>query len=453
MDPRQQRGLMIAALCKVTEKKSGLWFVPSQSGSGGNYWVRLDLEQPTCTCKDFEARQQKCKHVFSVEYVSQREANLDGTTTTTEAMKVTETVTKTDEATQTAVETVTETTVMKKTVAPKPTYKQDWPAYNKAQTNEKNRFQVLLAELCQGIEEPPQDKGRPRISLRDVVFAAVFKIYSTVSGRRFQCDLNDACERGHITKAPHYNTVFKYLEMAVLTPILKRLIGESSLPLKSVEVDFAIDSSGFATPRFIRWFDHKYGQPRQKYDWVKVHMACGIKTNIVTAVEIAERHAADCPQFAPLFKTTSQNFAVREASADAAYLSYENVELVGQAGGTPYILPKGNTTAVKGGLLSKMFHLYNLNRDKFLSHYHKRSNIETTNMMIKSKFGDSLRSKTDTAMINEALAKVLCHNICCLIQSHFELGIEATFWGKEDVTVKNETVEANFDPIEAYVWV
>ena len=59
---------------------------------------------------------------------------------------------------------------------------------------------------------------------------------------------------------PHYNTVFKYLEMAGLTPILKALIGESSMPLKSVEVDFAIDSSGFATSRFIRWFDHKYGQ-------------------------------------------------------------------------------------------------------------------------------------------------------------------------------------------------
>ena len=80
--------------------------------------MRLDLEQPTCTCKDFETRGQKCKHVFAVEYVSQREADSDGTTTTTEAMKVTETVTKTDAATDTAVETVTETTVMKKTVAP-----------------------------------------------------------------------------------------------------------------------------------------------------------------------------------------------------------------------------------------------------------------------------------------------------------------------------------------------
>ena len=48
--------------------------------------------------------------------------------------------------------------------------------------------------------------------------------------------------------------------------------------------------------------------------------------------------------------------------------------------------------------------------------------------MIKSKFGDSLRSKTETAQINEALCKVLCHNLRCLIQSMFELNLKAEFW-------------------------
>jgi hypothetical protein len=48
--------------------------------------------------------------------------------------------------------------------------------------------------------------------------------------------------------------------------------------------------------------------------------------------------------------------------------------------------------------------------------------------MIKAKFGDSLRSKTETAQINEALCKVLAHNICCLIQSMFELKIKPEFW-------------------------
>jgi hypothetical protein len=49
--------------------------------------------------------------------------------------------------------------------------------------------------------------------------------------------------------------------------------------------------------------------------------------------------------------------------------------------------------------------------------------------MVKAKFRDHVRSKTDTAMKNEVLCKFLCHNICCLIQSQCELGIEPIFWG------------------------
>lgn len=245
------------------------------------------------------------------------------------------------------------------------------------------------------------------------------------------CDLADAHTKGYLAKIPHFNSIPNALEMKAVTPILKAMIGRASLPLKAVEIDFAVDSSGFATSRFVRWFDHKYGVVKQKYDWIKCHLMCGVKTNIVTAVEIEERHAGDCPQFAPLFNETKRNFAIREASADSAYLSYENMELVAKAGGIPFISFKDNTTATKGGVFEKMFHFYNLNRDEFLSHYHKRSNVETTFSMIKAKFGDHLRSKTDTAMINEALAKILCHNICCLIQSHYELGIEPVFWKDE----------------------
>jgi transposase len=74
-----------------------------------------------------------------------------------------------------------------------------------------------------------------------------------------------------------------------------------------------------------------------------------------------------------------------------------------------------------------MFHFYNFHREEFLQHYHKRSNVETTFHMIKAKFGQRLRSKTLTAQINEALCKVLCHNLCVLIQSAHELGVEAVF--------------------------
>jgi len=48
--------------------------------------------------------------------------------------------------------------------------------------------------------------------------------------------------------------------------------------------------------------------------------------------------------------------------------------------------------------------------------------------MIKKKFGGALRSKNRTAQINEALCKVLAHNICVLIQSMNELEVKPDFW-------------------------
>src|SRR5205807_1943552 len=108
----------------------------------------------------------------------------------------------------------------------------------------------------------------------------------------------------------------------------------------------------------------------------------------------------------------------------------------------------------QGGLYEKMFHYYNLNRPDFLKHYHKRSNVESTNSMIKAKFGDHLRSKTDAAMVNEALAKVLCHNICCVIQSVYELGITATFWDDEPVaTTRGLPALTSDEMIEAFAWI
>jgi transposase len=68
-----------------------------------------------------------------------------------------------------------------------------------------------------------------------------------------------------------------------------------------------------------------------------------------------------------------------------------------------------------------------------MQHYHKRSNVETTFSMIKAKFGDRVRSKTWQAQVNEALLKVLCHNICVVIQSVYELGIEPAFWQESDL--------------------
>jgi transposase len=311
------------------------------------------------------------------------------------------------------------------------TYTQDWRAYNKAQTNEKSQFLAFLYELCSKLEEPIQkrSRGRQPLPLADVLFTVTFKVYSTMSARRFQSDMRDALAKGYVSKLPSFNSIFDYLQNESLTPYLKYLIAESASPLKSIETAFATDSSGFSTTRFVRWFDVKYGGNEDWHDWIKMHLMCGVTTHIVTSVELSRARTHDSPYFKPLVEQTAKaGFTMKEISADKGYISADNLQTAVDHGATPYIPFKTNVTGKRGSeLWKKLFHYYSFKREEFLVHYHKRSNVETTFSMIKAKFGERLRSKTETAQINEALCKVLCHNLCCVIQSMYELGIDPTF--------------------------
>jgi transposase len=402
MDVREERGLIIAALCKLNRTQEG-WLVPSQTGAETIY--RVNPNQQTCTCPDHTEWGHKCKHLHAVEFTMKREYHSDGTVTETESITLTKQV----------------------------TYKQNWPAYNRAQSIEKDRFQELLCDLCSGLQEPERKAvGRKPHAVKDAVFASVYKVFSTFSARRFSSDLREAHKRGYLSREVPGMKVTAFMENPALTPILKQLIVRSALPLRAVETNFAIDSSGFSTCRFERWYDHKYGVTRQRSLWVKVHIACGVKTNVVTAVRILDKDAGDSPQFIPLVKDTARNFEIGEVSADKAYASLENFEAVADCGGTGFLAFKSNATGGVGGLFEKMFHYFQYKREEFLSHYHQRSNVESTFSMIKRKFGDSVRSKDDVAMVNETLCKILAHNLCCLIQEQCELGIETEFWSNDE---------------------
>jgi len=249
------------------------------------------------------------------------------------------------------------------------TYPQNWPAYTQAQTNEKSKFLELLYALCSQLEDAPQHMGRPRIPLADRLFSVIFKVYECVSGRRFMSDLMEAKRRGLVSQMPNFISISRYLESEELTPILKQMIVESSLPLKSVEHDFAVDSSGFSTGVHQRWNDAKWGKTRimygakqtfvNKQDWVKVHLMCGVRTNIVTSIEVTSSTGGDSPQFAPLVEKTSENFVMNEVSADKAYSSSKNLQLVLVKGAQPYIPFRSNTTGTSNHSTSvwkRMYH-------------------------------------------------------------------------------------------------
>src|SRR5262245_29029620 len=103
VDLRELKALEIAARNKLTFDGE-VWLVPSQSGND-KYRVTLGRE-PSCTCEDFQLRRADCKHILAARVVRARDyGGADP--------KI-----KTD------------------SVPRRPTYKQDWPLYDKAQMTE-----------------------------------------------------------------------------------------------------------------------------------------------------------------------------------------------------------------------------------------------------------------------------------------------------------------------------
>jgi hypothetical protein len=414
MDPRQVKAEQIVAGNRITRGADGAcWLVPSQSG-GPRYRVVLDGLFPSCTCPDFELTGAACKHMYAVKLWTDR-------------LKAQRAFGEKRGPEPKPVET-----------PPTPkrkTYKQDWPNYNKAKTREKSHVIGLLDNLVDGLrpKEPvKRNRGRPAIPIADQVFGAVYKVYSGFSSRRFQCDLDTASEQGHLSRGMCYNSVTNALDNPALTPILKELIGQTALPLASVEKTFAPDSTGFCTNKFRRWFDHKWGGERSEHVWVKVHLVTGCLTNIVTAADILDMNAPDCPQMPGLIDKTAEGFEIERVCADMAYTAGYNFDAVAKHGASLYAPFKEGTTGSVGGLFKKAFHFFQLNRQEFLEKYHARSNVESTFSGIKRLMGDSVRSKTDTAMTNEVYCKLIAWNLTCLVHAIYEMGITPMFWQDGD---------------------
>ena len=143
MTPREERGILIAATKKLVQKGK-VWLVPSQNGAG-KYTVCPDHDTPFCSCPDHEDTGLPCKHIYAVRVTMQREHGADGMVTETQ-----------------------EVTFTKKTTYPT----QDWPMYNLGQIEEKRRMQRLLFDLCCGVAEPPQHKGRRAAGRRLVTWCS-----------------------------------------------------------------------------------------------------------------------------------------------------------------------------------------------------------------------------------------------------------------------------------------
>ena len=307
---RELKALEIAARAKIVFER-GVWHVPSQSGTK-KYRVMLE---PTfsCECEDFQLRlgglppecaqqdtQKACKHILAVKLVIERDHNGKNPEFIVDAVPNARRTRRIGPPTTNA----NHGEASPASVAPRSLQRHRRTTLRNQGPSARATGGQTLRRRLQGLFDVQQPPLRVRPCRR--------------ARGRLPLDAH----------APQQDQC---------------LLGTRGTDAVSV---FAVDSSGFSTCKFVRWFDEKYGQERSGRTWVKVHLAVGCKTNVVTAAAIYGPDAADCPVLPELTKTTTASgFTIKEMTADKAYLSVENVEAIHAAGAAPFIAPKENTTA------------------------------------------------------------------------------------------------------------
>jgi len=135
--------------------------------------------------------------------------------------------------------------------------------------------------------------------------------------------------------------------------------------------------------------------------------------------------------FKPLVYNTAEFFIMDEISADKAYSSVKNYNVVEDVGATPYIVFKSNVHRAKryanAKAWNRAFYQFKMNYDDFMEHYHKRSNVETTFACMKQLIGETVRSKNRVAQENELLCKVIAYNIIVVVKMMAKYEIKPEF--------------------------
>lgn len=398
---RMVKGLTISQAGYVQRNEDGTYGVRSQSIASRSYTV--DLKRGTCTCLDFDAHHIDCKHIYAVRFHQGESAGRQSPSYAHPLGGPTEVFSS----------------------EPRPAPRVGNSAYNRARMHEREHFELLLRDLCRGIVQPPQTAGRPRMPLASVVYAGALKTYVQMSGARAMTDVRRALGG----EAPHYNTVSKYFRKAQMVPLLRVMIQDAASPLVELEDHFAIDATGFSTRVQQPWRQARYGYGNnvERKKWIKLHAAVGVKTKIITAAEVTPGNTADVQMLPELLSSTARNFDMKSVSADKAYLSRQALLNIEAHGAQPYIPMKEHSSAEGPQVWRRLWHLFSFDREEFLKHYHKRSNVESVFGAIKTRFAHApLTCKEPIAQMNEVLLRVLTYNLSVIVKESYRCGIDPT---------------------------
>jgi transposase len=228
---------------------------------------------------------------------------------------------------------------------------------------------------------------------------------------------------------PCFKSLCNYRAESLLGNVLDELIEESSKPLAKIEHDFATDATGIKTKLFSTWYSLRCKKKIRKKDHLNIHISSGVKSNTVTALNVEIKKGKDNAIMRDHVDKTNINFDINEWSGDGMYWCKENCKKVVEVGAKPYFKVHKNWSGKsRGGFDWKQMNLeFEKDKKAYEKHYHKRSNVESTNMSKKMLHGNKVYSRLDSARINEETLRWINHNLNVLNRAKHQWNITPKF--------------------------
>ena len=227
------------------------------------------------------------------------------------------------------------------------------------------------------------------------------------------------------SKVPCFKTLCNYRAEPIIGNLLDELIIESSKPLSVIERNFATDATGIRTNLFSSWYSLRCRKIIKKRDHLTIHITTGVKSNIVPALNVEIKSGNDNKIFREHVDQTAENFKIDEWSGDGRYWCKNNCVKIDQIGAKPYFKVWKNWSGKARGCMPwKLMNLESKNNpEEYGKHYHKRSNVESTNHSKKMIHGNKVYSRLKSSRVNEETLRWIHHNINVLNRAKYEWNI------------------------------
>lgn len=298
----------------------------------------------------------------------------------------------------------------------------DWSKYDKAQINEINDMLLLIrdavdeASLRLGIDSMLLNKGpgRPQNHPADLAKAVLMQQYFSVSNRVAEGLVRLFKEKMRIKNAFSYKTIERAYEDPLVTLILGEIFRMTQEPVSGREHVFAPDGTGLSRSMKQNWENDRRGRKTGKgYEKMIAMVGCTYK--LLSAVEFPDNpEAHESPYFEPLLEETSACYErIDLVSADSAYLSRDNCDLIAGVGAVPRVYPKQGIMLKRKGSRAWAEMLLDFIKDpqEWLRDYHPRSISETAFSVFKRGFPFPLRKRIKLRRKQEAFARACDYNV------------------------------------------